>query len=217
MSGCAPNHRTSDALTMLLHPKVSDYIAQFPERGLQLETIRQMLLEAGFEEAWKWNMPCYLSGRIISVGVGCFKQFTSVWFHHGALLADPLRLLIPASSGTKNQRQWRFYPNQAVPEIEFKAYALEAFAAASQAYKLKRLDKPVEIPMTLKARFDREPMLATAFEKLKKTQQRELCDWLDSAKREETRTARLEKIIDLIAVGRSINDQYRRSQQTRVI
>lgn len=52
-------------------------------------------------------------------------------------------------------------------------------------------------------------MAAKAFEGLTKGKQRELAEYIESAKRPETKIKHLEKIIPMIIEGVGLNDKYR--------
>jgi hypothetical protein len=63
-------------------------------------------------------------------------------------------------------------------------------------------DEPrvVEIPAAFKAAMKKEGLLP-AFEKLSYTHRKEYCRWITEAKKEETRTARLTKAVDMLKKG----------------
>ena len=71
--------------------------------------------------------------------------------------------------------------------------------------------KPLSIPQQLKSALAKNEQAAAAFKAMTKGKQREYADYIAEAKREETKHKRLEKVLPMIAAGKGLNDQYRKS------
>ena len=69
--------------------------------------------------------------------------------------------------------------------------------------ELRRDDEPrvVEIPADLGAVLDRDRAVRDFFDSLSYTHRKEYVRWIEEAKREETRTRRLEKSVELLREG----------------
>ena len=67
----------------------------------------------------------------------------------------------------------------------------------------------VVISKVLQQKFDTDKDLATQFQKLAPFKQREFVEYIDTAKREETKLTRLDKIIPMIKQGIGLNDKYK--------
>jgi uncharacterized protein YdeI (YjbR/CyaY-like superfamily) len=193
---------------------VADYLAEAPDHWRpQLIQLRELMLTFGeLDEAIKWAFPVYSLGKKNVAGLFHSKQYVGVWFMQGALLPDPNGRLVNASPGkTVSQRQLRFSKGEEV-DLDL-ARDLMARAVENQAMGLEMKPAPapeVAMPEELKAALAARPAQATAFENQTPRRQRDYCEYIGSAKRGATRTARLEKSLDLIAEGKGLNDQYRK-------
>jgi succinate dehydrogenase/fumarate reductase flavoprotein subunit len=67
------------------------------------------------------------------------------------------------------------------------------------------LPRKVDVPEDLKERFKENPEAEIFFNQLAYTYQKEYVQWIESAKREETRLRRLEKTIDLLNQGKKLS------------
>jgi uncharacterized protein YdeI (YjbR/CyaY-like superfamily) len=129
-------------------------------------------------------------------------------------LNDTAGKLIVAQEGiTKALRQWRF---ESSDEIEKERDTILAFVKESvENFAQGKVIKPsrgndVVLPEDLKARLDDDPTLKLAFENLTLSRRRDFAEHISTAKREDTRNARLEKIIPMILRGEGLNDKYNR-------
>ncbi len=199
---------------MIQAKTVDEYIGQSDQWGEALQVLRDVLLQTELEETVKWGAPAYtIDGKNI-VGLGAFKQFVAVWFHQGVLLSDPKGVLINAQEGTtKALRQWRF---TSIEEVEaarkdLKQYAEEAITNQREGREIKPdKKKPLIVPPELQEVLDKDTKLATQFEALNLTRKREYVEHIASAKREETKMNRLEKIKPMILEGIGLHDKYRK-------
>ena len=65
-------------------------------------------------------------------------------------------------------------------------------------------NRVVEVPEDLQRALDRRPEAWDGFEKLTYSQQKLYVDWILSAKKEETRDARIERALSLLAQGKKL-------------
>lgn len=190
---------------------VNEYIKKHPQWQAALTKLRKVLNDTQLEETIKWGAPCYtLDGKNI-VGVAAFKEYVGLWFHQGALLRDPEKVLINAQEGkTKALRQWRFASATEIKVTKVKAYLKEAIANQEQGKEIKAdRSKPVIIPAELKSALAKKPKVKQAFETMTKGKQREYAEHISAAKREETKQTRLSKILPMIQSGVGLHDKYR--------
>ena len=180
----------------------------------ELITLREIFLSAGLTETIKWGIPVYTNGSENVAGMAAFKSYVGIWFYQGALLNDTAGKLIVAQEGiTKALRQWRF---ESSDEIEKERDTILAFVKESvENFAQGKVIKPsrgndVVLPEDLKARLDDDPTLKLAFENLTLSRRRDFAEHISTAKREDTRYARLEKIIPMILRGEGLNDKYNR-------
>ena len=193
---------------------VDEYIENCGHWKDALNSLRGIMLNTAMQETVKWGAPCYTVNGKNVVGLGAFKSYVGIWFHQGALLADASNKLINAQEGvTKALRQWRFH---SVDEIRadasiIAAYLNEAILNQEQGYEIKPSKKnPLVVPLELKSALESDAALNAKFAYFTPSKQREFAEYIAGAKREETKTKRLEKIIPMIRDGVGLNDKYRK-------
>lgn len=190
------------------------YIAEAPPHWQAgLERLRALLLEREeLTEAIKWSIPVYSIDKKNVATIFHSKAYVGVWFPQGALLSDPHGRLVNASpEKTVAQRQLRFGPDTEVDDELVRGFLAQAIE--NQLMGLEILPGPApeaEVPARLQKAFDQDPALAAAFADFAPYQQREFCESISGAKREETKERRLIKAIAMIKKGEGLSDKYRK-------
>lgn len=198
---------------MLMAKTLEGYINSKKEWSACLELLREIFDSVELEETLKWGMPTYTLDNKNVVGFSAFKSYVGIWFFHGVFLADPEKKLVNAQEGiTRGQRQWRFQNLEQIQEN--RSLILEYLEETIQNQKDGKLIKaeakpPAEIPPELKTKLEKDGTLKDAFSSLTKSKQREYCEYIGQAKREETRRTRLIKICPMILEGVGLNDKYK--------
>ncbi len=114
---------------------------------------------------------------------------------------------------TKALRQWRFNSMLEIKNNQdsILSYLEEAIRNQEKGKEIKPdRNKPIEIPVELVRAFDQDPALKKAFNLLSLSKRREYAEHVGSAKREDTRQQRLEKVIPMIFEGIGLSDKYRK-------
>lgn len=175
-----------------------------------LQILREILLQTELEETIKWGVPTYtLDGKNV-VGLGSFKSYAGLWFHQGVFLQDKANVLINAQEGvTKALRQWRITDPDDIDEKLVLQYVKEAIENQKQGKELKPEKKKLELPRELKTALDGDSKLKEAYKTFTDFKKREFAEYIGSAKREQTRQDRLQKIIPMILAGKGLHDKYR--------
>lgn len=177
----------------------------------ELYELRKLIVSTGLKEELKWGGPVYTHNGKNIVGLAGFKSYFGIWFYQGVFLKDPHHLLINAQNGTtKALRQMRFITLEEANLDIIRTYVLEAMSNQEKGIAIKAdRNKPIIVPQELNSVFDKNPELKECFDQLKKTQQREFTEYIESAKQETTKKSRLEKIIPMIIKGVGLHDKYR--------
>lgn len=188
-----------------------EYISHHSERKESLVKLRKILLDANLNETIKWGAPVYTHQGSNIVGLGAFKSYTAMWFFQGALLKDPYGKLINAQEGkTKSLRQWRFNSPEEIQEKLIMQYVEEAIRNQEAGREIKpSRNKPLIIPDELKNLLTKDPQLRSRFDELSLSCRREYSEYINEAKREETRMRRMEKIVPMIREKKGLNDKYK--------
>ena len=191
---------------------VEEYIENNANFAEEIAMLRNIINSTALEETIKWSMPTYcLNGKNV-LGLGAFKNHFCIWFHHGVFLKDEHKLLYNAQEEkTKAMRQMRFETKKDINKAAVLAYVKEAIENQRLGRELKpqRKTKPVTIPKELKIALSTNSELKKTFKQLSPSHQREYCDYITEAKRDDTKQRRLEKIIPMIINGKGLNDKYK--------
>ena len=196
---------------MKRHDSVDAYIADAEPWQDELVRLREILQATELEETVKWGAPAYTCDGKVLVGIGSFRSFFALWFFQGALLEDKAGVLINAQEGrTKALRQWRFTAKKDIKVRLIKAYVKEAIELQRQGKAIQPArNKPVVVPPQLQAALRKNTSAAAAFQELSQGKRREYADYIADAKREDTKSKRLDKILPMIEEGVGLNDRYR--------
>lgn len=158
--------------------------------------------------ALKWQMPAY-DYKGLMMGVGAFKQKVTVFFHRGAEMPDPEGWFV----GQEENKTMRSIQLKSIDDIDdqLETYIQNAIQVNdSGKMKVKKSPpKPLpELPIELKELLDENPMAKEFYTSLNKTKKREYIVWISSAKREETKTARLAKTLEKLLANKTCWGQY---------
>ncbi len=172
--------------------------------------LREIVRSTGLEESFKWGGPVYTLGGKNIVGLGGFKSYFGLWFFQGALMSDPAKRLINAQEGvTTAQRQMRFNSADEIDADLIVGYIAEAVENHRAGKAIKPASKPLIVPPELESALASDPALRDAFDALGLTKKRDFAEYIETAKRAETKQQRLEKIIPMIREGHGLNDRYK--------
>ncbi|MCB0568726.1 MAG: YdeI/OmpD-associated family protein [Phaeodactylibacter sp.] len=189
--------------------EVDAFIQKHEQWREALSKLRAILLTTGLDETIKWGSPAYtLDGKNV-VGLGAFKAYVGIWFFQGGLLEDRHGVLVNAQEGkTRAMRQWRFQSAGEIDEKLVRQYLAEAIRNQRAGKQIKpELNKPLILPEELTSALQQDSRLASCFGKLTPGRQREYAEYVGEAKRQATRSARLEKITPMILAGIGLNDR----------
>ena len=176
----------------------------------ELELLHSILRKTPLIEMTKWGGPVYTHNEKNVVGIGGFKSYFGIWFFNGVFLKDEKNLLINAQEGTtKALRQMRFQTKEEIDEKTILAYVTEAIAIEEKGLAIKKEKKETVISEFFENFLNENLVLKKQFESLSPYKQREYLEFIDTAKQEKTKLARLEKIKPLLAEGKGLNDKYR--------
>lgn len=176
----------------------------------ELQLLQSIIAQTELTETTKWgNLVYTLNGKNV-LGISGFKNYFTIWFFNGVFLKDEKKVLVNAQEGkTKSLRQWRFSSKEEVNEKMMLAYIHEAIENEKIGKSIKPERKKVVISEIFKKEFESNKNLAEAFQKFPPYKQKEFLEYLESAKREETKLLRMEKIKPIILENIGLNDKHR--------
>jgi len=190
--------------------KIESYFnkANFKDKLLQL---RSIFIELGLTETLKWGLPTYTFLDKNLAGLASFKNHFGIWFFQGALLSDPLNLLVAGQEKTVAMRQLKYNAKDQIDETIVKNFILEAMEnAKNQNVISPNKSKELVIPELLKEEFDLNKEVFEKFNKFSLTDKRDFTDYIRGAKKEETQKRRFLKVLAYIEAGTGLNDKYKK-------
>ena len=185
-------------------PAVDAYIAKSTDFARPILTRLRALMHKACPqiiETMKWSAPFYEYRGVVAYSLA-FKQHVRFGFWKQKLLD------VPAAMRSKKFRSVADLPPDAVLiRVIRAAVALnEAGAKLPRAPRKKR--PPPKAPADLVAAFRKSAKAKAAFESFTPSQQREYVEWITEAKREETRSNRLEHSVQWMAQGKTRHWKY---------
>lgn len=175
----------------------------------ELRKLRNIILECGLTEEYKWSVPCYtIENKNVALLHG-FKEYCAIMFFKGALLKDALGILIQQTKNVQATRQIRFTNVKEIARLEtdLKKYIYEAVEIERSGLKVKlKSTEEFDIPEEFQKRMKEQPALKRAFDALTPGRQRGYLLYFSAPIQSITREARIEKYMPQILRGYGLND-----------
>jgi uncharacterized protein YdeI (YjbR/CyaY-like superfamily) len=192
-----------------MNPKVDWFFEKDGTWKSAYAKLRELALDSGLTEELKWGHPCYtLKSKNVFLIHG-FNDYCALLFHKGALLKDDHGILVQQTANVQSARQIRFTSLKEIMDmapvirsVMQQAIAVERAGIKVPLKKTAEFDMPEEFAAKLKAL----PALKKAFFTLTPGRQRGYLMYFGGAKQANTRTARIEKHIELILAGKGLDD-----------
>lgn len=191
-----------------------EFILENDRWQAELILLRDILVSTGLDETIKWGVPVYVHESKNIAGIAAFKNYVGLWFYQGATLKDEAGKLISAQEGvTRALRQWRFGSAEEIITDRgiILDYVSESVSNLNKGVEIKpEKNAPLNLPEELSQKLEEDDNLNAVFESLSLSKRRDFAEYIRTAKREETRIARLEKIIPMILRREGLHDRYSR-------
>lgn len=169
-----------------------------------LRALRELCVDLKLVETVKWGHPCYMhEDRNLAI-IGAFRSDFRLSFFNAALMKDADGVLERQGPNTKHPDMIRFTDNAQVAAMErtIRAYLAEAMTYAAAGIKPSKDATDIELASELAEALNADPDLSRAFFGLTPGRQRSYCINLNSAKKAETRIARVAGFRDRILAGK---------------
>lgn len=190
--------------------KVDRYIDKIKNWKKETILLREICLECGLDEDFKWMHPCYtFQGKNIVLIHG-FKEYCALLFHKGTLLNDNENILIQQTENVQSARQMRFTNKEQIVDSKaiIKAYIFEAIEVEKAGLEVKmKKTSEYEMPEELEQEFENNLDFKTAFYNLTPGRQRGYLLFFSEAKQSKTRSSRIEKAKPKIFDGKGHNER----------
>lgn len=161
----------------------------------------------GVEETIKWGVPYFTYKGSLVGGMAAFKAHCSFGFWHPLMRNGDKSLEGMGQFG-------RIASVDDLPTLaRFGRLAKKARGLIDEGVKAtpKRARKPpVEVPPDLAALLEKNAKARAAFDGFSESKRREYVDWINTAKREQTRAQRLATTLAQLAEGKTLMWKYER-------
>ena len=190
-------------------PRVDAYIANAADFAKPILTELREIVHAACpdcEEAMKWSSPTF-SYKGILCGMSAFKEHAMFGFWKGPLVVE-------AQTGDNPYRVFgRLTKLSDLPSKKtLTGYIRKAMALNDAGVTIekapKRPARTIALPADFAAALAKDRKAKAAFDGFSPSQKREYLEWITDAKREETRTRRLNTAIAQMAEGKPHNWKY---------
>ncbi len=171
--------------------------------------LRKLILSADPEliEDWKWGPNYYLNGMVC--GYWGFKKHVSFVFFQGSLLKDKKKILLE-NPGNVHNRHIKFTDVSQIDDDIILEYLFEAIDNNRKGLKIQETkDKTINIPNDVIKQFKKAKILVY-FESLAFSHRKEYIQWIESAKKEETRIKRIIQTINKLQNKQGLHDTYKK-------
>ncbi len=171
--------------------------------------LRKLILSADPEiiEDWKWGPNYYLNGMVC--GFWGFKKHASLVFFQGSLLKDKKKIL-QQNPGNVHNRHIKYTDVKQIDDGVVLEYLFEAIDNNRKGLKITETkDKTIVTPEDVVKQFKKAKVLSY-FDSLAFSHRKEYIQWIESAKKEETRTKRIEQAIEKLKDKQGLNDRYKK-------
>jgi uncharacterized protein YdeI (YjbR/CyaY-like superfamily) len=200
-------------------PQVDHYIAKCqPFAQPILERIRELVHKAvpDVVEEMKWSMPFFVYKGIILANIAGFKAHCSLGVWKENVL--PLMKQGVERRGTGMGSFGKMTSLKDMPsDKDLKALLKEAVRKIDSGERTKSWERPAakkalrpkpELPDALAAAFKKNKLAAKNFDAMSASSQGDYVDWINEAKRDETRATRVATTVEWVAEGKSRNWKY---------
>lgn len=189
-------------------PRVDAYIEKSAEfAGPILTLLREVVHSACPEvlETIKWSMP-HFDYRGPLCGMAAFKQHCAFGFWKGSLVVED------ASDEAMGQLGRIESLRDLPPKKTLTAWVKKAMKLNEEGVKVPRAPKPkkteTKVPDDLRKALAKNASARAAFKCFSPSHRREYVEWIEEAKRAETRARRLATAIEWMTEGKSRNWKY---------
>lgn len=163
--------------------------------------------EPNIIEDWKWGPNYYYEGMVC--GFWGFKKHVTFNFFQGALLKDKKKIL-QHNPGNLKMRHIKFTNANHIDEKVLMSYIREAVANNKKGIKVEiPKNRIIVTPSDFKKILSKNKLLQL-FESMAYSHRKEYIQWIEEAKKEETRLKRIDKAIDLLSQKKGLNDKYKK-------
>jgi uncharacterized protein YdeI (YjbR/CyaY-like superfamily) len=201
----------------MFSPQVDLKIASAPEFAQPiLEHLREIVHKYCPEavEKIKWQFPCFEYKGKILCNMAAFKEHCVFGFWQAKLLTDTYGILKVTEGSSNLGNLGKLTDISQIPEEEvLGTYIIEAMMLIEKGIKgtvSKKEVQTIETPSFILINLMSSPQALATYEALSNSCKKEYIDWIIEAKREETKSKRMETMLEWLEEGKSRNWKYQK-------
>ncbi|MDB4899607.1 MAG: hypothetical protein JWN53_1415 [Gemmatimonadetes bacterium] len=194
-------------------PRVDAYIAKSADFAKPILTHLRDVVHAACpecEETLKWSSPAFMYHGMLC-GFAAFKEHVAFNFWKGRLIPG-----LAPNSNNGGEAMGHFGRITSVKDLPSRkvltGYIKEAMRLNEEGITVPRAKRTSkgepEVPTALAAALTKNRKAKTTFEKFSPSHRREYIEWIDEAKREETKAKRVAQAMEWMAEGKARNWKY---------
>jgi uncharacterized protein YdeI (YjbR/CyaY-like superfamily) len=195
--------------TFAMNSKADSFFGKARKWKGEMTALREIVLECGMNEDFKWMHPCYTYLGNNVVLIHAFKEYCAFLFFKGVLLKDKNKILIQQTENVQDRRQARFTSIEQIQKQKtvIKAYIREAIVLEKSGQKVEyKKTADFKVPEEFATILSKNNRLRTAFETLTPGRQRGYLLYFGAAKQAKTRESRIESHLPRILAGKGLDD-----------
>jgi len=190
-------------------PRIDAYIAKAQPFAKPILSYLRAVVHEGCpacEETIKWGMPAFTHNGIVAM-IAAFKQHCAfVLWRAGDVTTNVNRTAMGTLGKIKTVDD--LPPRETLIGYVKKRAELNEKGVKPTKRAVAPPKKTVRIPPELKSALSKNAKARAGFEKLSPSHRREYCEWISSAKGEDTRARRLKTAIQNVSEGKPQNWKY---------
>lgn len=191
--------------------KIDTYISTVPEDQKPILTLIRSTVrkvDDRLQEDWKWNAPCYNLNGLICWFMA-FKSHVGINFFKGAMMEDKYEAFVEDDKEDKGNRMIHYTELDEVDTKIITDYVNQAILLNDKNIKLDfPKKKTLKTPDYFREELSKTKNAEKVFENFTDAQRKDYIEWLEGAKKEETRNKRMAQAIEWIAEGKTRNWKY---------
>jgi uncharacterized protein YdeI (YjbR/CyaY-like superfamily) len=202
-------------------PRVDAYIKKAPAFAKPILIAMRVAVHEGcpdVEETIKWRMPSFMLNGALLCHAAAFKAHCRFVFWHSAQITHNGNTGMELFGDLRELSD--LPPKKELVSIVKKAVKLNEKRAADKTERKtlkivspKRTAKPVpKTPADLEEALEQNQKALIVFANFPPSHKREYIEWIEGAKRKDTRAGRVKKAVAQMAAGKSLNAKYEKKK-----
>lgn len=184
---------------------------------IELETLRQIVLESGLTEELKWGVPVYTHMGKNILTVSALKDACIIGFFKGVLIKDTQNMLIKQGENSQSSRIVKFTSESEILNHQDTLidFIHQAIQIEENGEKVEFKKDDISVPEELTQKFEVNPAFKTAFYELTPGRQKGYLLYFSQAKQSATRTQRINNYTQKIFEGIGFHDEYKMNNKKK--